>query len=282
MTENRNGIDWYVPMYNALCARKYSHSTRDCYLDACMHLSWMFSGKELRRLEKDELESYFAAMEERGAAASTINQAISAAIFLWRNVFELPFPVKMRPRADKRLPVVLSREEIMRLIASAKTPSARVAMALAYSAGLRVSEVVKLQIDDIMRGNGYIRIRSGKGRKDRYVPLSDLVRDLLDTYLIKYPTKRWIFRNTTGGHMHERTLQNSVIVARKRAGLSDNVTMHTLRHSFATHLAQRGTSMNNIKDLMGQSSLNTLQCYLHFGPLGALTTVSPLDSPPLY
>jgi len=282
MKEQYHGFDWYLPMYNALSARKYSNSTRECYLDACMHLAWGFSSVELQSLEKAQLEEYFAEMEERGVSASTINQAISAAIFLWRNIFEQSFPVKFRPRADRRLPVVLSRDEIMRLIASARKPEARVAMMLAYSAGLRVSEVVQLRVGDILRGTSCIRIRAGKGRKDRYVPLSPMVGDILDAYLKKYPSKRWIFKNTTSGHMHVRVLQHAIVVARKRAGFADTVTMHTLRHSFATHLAQRGTSLTRIQNLMGQTSLGALQRYLHFEPQGTLATASPLDSPPLF
>jgi len=282
MTINDKRYQWYISMMDALRARKYSTSTRKRYLAIYRRILDAFPGGDLRSLDKRDLERFFADMERAGASASTINQAISSATFLWRNVFELPFPIKVRPIKDKRLPTVISRNQVMRLIAAANTSKTRLALALAYSAGLRVSEIATLQLADINRERGVIHIRASKGRKDRVVPLSELVADMLDQYLANHPTKRWIFPNSTGGHAHVRSLQNAIAVARERAGLPANVTMHTLRHSFATHLVERGENLVTIKELMGHSSLSTLQQYVHVADNGILAAKSPLDSPPLY
>ncbi len=282
MTNYENRCQWHVAMLNAMLSRKYSIATRKRYLAICRRIAQAFPDRDLRTLKKSEIESFLAKMERAGASASTINQAISSATFLWRNVFELPFPIKVRPIADKRLPTVISRNQVMRLIAAANTSKTRLALALAYSAGLRVSEIATLQLADINRERGVIHIRASKGRKDRVVPLSELVADMLDQYLANHPTKRWIFSNSTGGHAHVRSLQNAIAAARERAGLPANVTMHTLRHSFATHLVERGENLVVVKDLMGHSSLSTVQQYVHIANTGILAAKSPLDSPPLY
>jgi len=283
MTNNENRYQWHNAMLDAMLSRKYSASTRKRYLAICWQVAQAFPDRDLRTLKKSEIESFLANMERAGASASTINQAISAATFLWRNVFELPFPIKVRPIKDKQLPTVITRNQVMRLIAAANTSKTRLALALAYSAGLRVSEIAALQLQDINRERGVIHIRAGKGRKDRVVPLSELVSDMLDQYLANHPTKRWIFRGTAGGgHVNVRSLQNAMAAARAQAGLSSDVTMHTLRHSFATHLVERGENLVAIKELMGHSSLSTVQQYVHLAKTGILATASPLDSPPLY
>lgn len=273
---------WYSAMLNSLCSRKYSVATRRRYIDVCLHISWTFNDRNLKSLNKEELEWYFATMEKAGASESTINQAISAATYLWRNVFEIEFPVKVRPQADKRLPGILSRNQIMRLIAAAPRPNARLALALAYSAGMRVSEIAMLQVNDINRDLGMIYIRSGKGRKDRVVPLSNLVAEMLDKYLAKNPTKKWIFPGAYKGHISVRALQHAIVTARTRANLTQDVSMHTLRHSYATHLVERGTDLETVKELMGHTSLDTLQQYLHLSGKSILCTKSPLDDPPLF
>jgi integrase/recombinase XerD len=282
MTNNENRYQWHNAMLDAMLSRKYSASTRKRYLAICRQVAQAFPDRDLRTLKKSEIESFLATMERAGASASTINQAISAGKFLWQNIFELPFPIKVRPIKDKQLPTVITRNQVMRLIAAANTSKTRLALALAYSAGLRVSEIAKLQLSDINRERGVIHIRAGKGRKDRIVPLSQLVADMLDQYLANHPTKRWIFPNSTGGHAHVRSLQNAMAAARAQAGLSSDVTMHTLRHSFATHLVERGENLVVVKELMGHSSLSTVQQYVHLAKTGILATASPLDSPPLY
>ncbi len=283
MTNEENKYQWYAAMLDELRARKYSTSTRKRYLAICRQIAQAYPDRDLRSLKKGELDSFLAAMERGGASASTINQAISAGKFLWNNIFELPFPIKMRPIKDRQLPTVITRYQVMQLIAAANTSKTRLALALAYSAGLRVSEIASLQIGDINRERGVIHIRAGKGRKDRVVPLSQLVSDMLDKYLAQHPTKRWIFRGTTGGsHVNVRSLQNAMAAARAKAGLSSDVTMHTLRHSFATHLVERGENLVVVKELLGHSSLSTVQQYVHIAKTGILATKSPLDSPPLY
>lgn len=282
MKNKDNRYYWYGSMIDALRSRKYAPSTRCRYLAICKHITDSFPGKDMRTLGKVELENYFAELERSGASASTINQAISAATFLWHNVFDKPFPIKVRPISDKRLPTVLSRNQIMKLIAYTRNPRDRLALVLAYSGGLRVSEVASLKLENINRERHIIYIRSGKGRKDRVVPLSDFVADMLDCYLEKYPTTKWIFKGYGNSHISTRTLQYAIRTARRRASLPENCSMHTLRHSFATHLVERGENLNTVRELMGHASLSTLQQYIHLANNGVLSTKSPIDYPPLF
>jgi integrase/recombinase XerD len=281
MTNKSYPCDWYDALSDCLFARKYSLATRKRYILICLDLQISYPDRELSTLTRAELEAYIAGIA-RNSAASTVNQTISALTFLWRNVYGMKFPIPVRPVKDKSLPIVISLRQVIQLIAAARNLRTRLALALAYSAGLRISEIAQLQIDDIDRERKVIHIHSGKGRKDRVVPLSDLVAAMLDKYLEKAKPSRWLFRNTNGGPAHVRSLQYAFADARSRAGIPDTVTMHTLRHSFATHLVERGEDLFTIKELMGHSSLSTLQQYIHLANNGILATRSPLDDPAMF
>jgi len=279
MYTNSDRSQWLGCMENSLRSRKYSVSTRRRYLSICERILDAFPNSDPKYLGKRDLEWFFAQMEKSGDCASTINQAISAGAFLWRAAFDLPFPVEVRPIADVHLPTVLSKNQAVNIIFEGCTEKTRLALAFAYSAGLRVSEVVALRLEDINRERGIIFIRSGKGRKDRVVPLARLVSALLDRYLERHPIKSWIFPSRKGGHITVRSLQHSMAIARSHAGFSSQVTMHTLRHSFATHLVERGENLMQVKELLGHSSLATLQQYIHLAEGGSASITSPLDSP---
>jgi len=279
MYNNSDRSQWLGSMENSLRSRKYSVSTRKRYLTICGHIAEAFPDVELPSLGKKDLEHFFAGLERSGACASTINQAISAAAFLWHNVFETPFPIAVRPVDDQRLPTVLSRSDIIYLILCGRPMRAKIALSLAYSAGMRVSEIASLEMKDIDRTRHVIYIRAGKGRKDRIVPLADITGILIDMYLEKHTVGRWLFEGQKAGHIKVRSLQHEIVMARQRARLPENVTMHSLRHSFATHLVERGENLITVKELMGHSSLDTLQKYVHIAAGGVSSTKSPLDVP---
>jgi len=144
---------------------------------------------------------------------------------------------------------------------------------------LRVSEVAKLRIHDIDRQRMTILVRQGKGRKDRILPLSQRVSAMLESWL-KNNTGIYLFPGDENGHIPVRELQRAMEKARKCAKLPDYVTMHTLRHSYATHLVERGENLMTIKDLMGHQSLATLQRYVHCAAVSSGAPASPFDTPP--
>lgn len=199
-------------------------------------------------------------------------------LVLGREVDELPL---QRPRRDRPLPTVLSREELRRFLAAVRNPKHRAILAVAYSAGLRVGEVVRLRPEDLDRERGLIRVRGGKGRKDRYTLLSDAALALVDGYLEGASPGRWLFPGARPGrHLNARSVQKVTADARERAGIAKHVTPHVLRHSFATHLLESGTDVRLIQELLGHSSVRTTEIYTHVSRRQLRRIRSPLDLPP--
>ena len=168
------------------------------------------------------------------------------------------------PKQPKRLPVVLSRQEVQRLFEALSNLKHRTILMTLYATGLRVSEALALQIADIDRQRMLLRVRQGKGRKDRYVPLSQTLLDQLRGYWRCYRPACWLFPSTDPGRaLTAGTVQKLCTQAARKAGLSKRVTPHTLRHSFATHHLEAGTNLKTIQVLLGHRHLNTTSLYLH-------------------
>ena len=185
-----------------------------------------------------------------------------------------------RPRRERRLPVVLSREELHRFLGAVGNPKHVALLAVAYSAGLRVSEVVRLRLEDLDRDRGLVRIRAGKGKKDRLTLLSQTALTLVDTYLAGVDPGVWLFAGArVGRHLSTRSVQKITAAARARAGITKPVTPHVLRHSFATHLHEAGTDVRLIQELLGHASVRTTEIYTHVSRRQLQSIRSPLDEP---
>jgi site-specific recombinase XerD len=196
---------------------------------------------------------------------------------LGRRVEELPLE---RPRRERRLPTVLSKAELRRFLAAVRNPKHLAILSIAYSAGLRVSEVVRLRLDDLDRERGLLRVRGGKGRKDRITLLSGTALSLVDAYLEKVAPGRWLFPGARpGSHLTARSVQQVTAVARRRAGIAKSITPHVLRHSFATHLLESGTDVRLIQELLGHASVRTTEIYTHVSRRQLQDIRSPLDDP---
>lgn len=181
----------------------------------------------------------------------------------------------------KKLPVVLSQSEVKRLIAAPKLLKHRMLIALSYDCGLRRGELLNVKVVDIDFDRKMLHIRQGKGRKDRYVPIGDLtlrgVRKYLET---ENPTQFLFYRRTAQGEVTRYStsaVQFVLSQAKKHAGLEKNITSHTLRHSYATHLLEMGLDIVSLKDALGHSAIETTMMYLHISRMGRKTTFSPLD-----
>jgi site-specific recombinase XerD len=165
-----------------------------------------------------------------------------------------------RPRKEHRLPEVLSPAEVARMLARTRNPKHRALLMLLYSAGLRVGEVVRLRPSDLDVDRGLVRVRKGKGARDRYTLLARRAVDAVRLYLDAYPTGPWLFPGgKPTGHLTTRSVQRVVKQAAKAAGIAKDVTTHTLRHSFATHLLEGGTNLRVIQVLLGHQSARTTQ-----------------------
>lgn len=196
-----------------------------------------------------------------------------------KEIEELPLE---RPRRDHRLPTVLSREELRRFLAAVRNPKHLAILAIVYSAGLRVSEVVRLRPEDLDRDRGLIQVRGGKGRKDRRTLLSDTALALVEAYLEGANPGLWLFPGTyPSRHLTTRSVQKVTAAARARAGITKPLTPHVLRHSFATHLLESGTDVRLIQELLGHATVRTTEIYTHVSRRQLGRIRSPLDASPL-
>lgn len=209
-----------------------------------------------------------------------VNQAISALRFWFRDVEKrIDFPKEWaRPKRENKLPAVLSATEVSLLLGSVSNIKHRAALTLIYSAGLRISEAVRLRVQDLDAERGTIHVRQAKGRKDRYTLLSQTAYKLLEEYIRTERPRVWLFPGGTEGRpITVRSIQHVFEKAKLLAGIQKPATVHTLRHSFATHLLEAGTDIRYIQELLGHASSKTTEIYTHVSIRDIRRIQSPLD-----
>jgi len=218
-----------------LVSRKYSYKTIKGYLyynkDFINHVQ-----KNPSEIKDEDIKDYLVYLSEaKGAATSTLNQAINALKCYYGAILKRKFVYEVkRPRKDKKLPVVLSQDEVARILSSVDNLKHRAILMLVYSAGLRVGEVVRLKSEDIDSNRMLIHIRGSKGRKDRYIMLSKRALETLNQYWKEYSPTKWLFEGARAGrYISIRTAQKIFEHACEKAGIKKDITVHTLRHSFA-------------------------------------------------
>jgi site-specific recombinase XerD len=182
-----------------------------------------------------------------------------------------------RPKTPQKLPQVLSELEVTRFLKSVDNLKHRCIMMLIYSAGLRLGEVTQLKINDLQIDDKRILIHNAKGKKDRCTILSDKALTMLEKYRALYKPVDWLFEGQTGGKYSERSVQAIFEDARRKSGINSRATTHTLRHSFATHLLEKGVDLRYIQELLGHASSKTTEIYTHITKKGFQKIKSPLD-----
>jgi integrase/recombinase XerD len=219
--------------------------------------------------------------DQQHAGMGTMAQSVSALRFLYRVTLkrdwaipEIPYPKK-----ERRLPVVLTRGEVLEFLGSLGNPKHRAILTTAYASGLRVSEVTHLQVTDIDSARMVIHVRQGKGHKDRLVPLSSILLELLRAYWKIARPRTWLFPGGKGGDapITPRSVGRVCAKARAALGWTKHVRPHTLRHSFATHLLEAGTDIRTIQVLLGHRALSSTATYTHLSTASLQGTKSPLD-----
>ncbi len=246
--------------------RGYSRETIKAYkghIERFIRFYW----KNPVHTNANEIEKYILhLLDDQKNSHSYVNQALSALKFLYNEVFKQPdLMINIpRPKRERKLPNVISFQEFFQIIGAIKNLKHRVIVIVAYSAGLRLSEIVNLQLIDIDEDRKLIYIRQAKGRKDRYTTLSDVALNIIKVYLEKYHPEKWLFPGADPEkHLSSRTVQKIVENACYKAGISKNVSPHTLRHSFATHLLEGGADLRFIQELLGHQSSKTTEIYTH-------------------
>jgi site-specific recombinase XerD len=245
--------------------RNFSPHTQKQYIIYVAAFAKHFN-KSPEKLGLEEIRSYqLFLLEQKRVCPATLNLAISALRFLYGVSLQKPWDIHMIPYAKKpkKLPIVLSQEEILRLFQIVRDMKYRTVLMTTYAAGLRVSEVTQLKVLDIDSDRMCIRVEQGKGRKDRYIMLSPKLLYHLRQYWKKYKPSYWLFEGRQNGHLPISTVQAVCKKARIDAGIKKQLTPHSLRHSFATHLLEDGTDIRTIQFLLGHRSLNSTMVYTH-------------------
>jgi integrase/recombinase XerD len=232
--------------------------------------------------EKEVREYLLHLINDEQVSYSTLTHAYSALKFIYEVTLGRPGEV-MRipyPKTPRRLPVVLDRKEIDALFAATTNLKHLTILMMTYSAGLRLNEVVHLKKEDIDSARMMVRVREGKGRVDRYSLLSKVALETLNDYLQYYKPALWLFPGTNPDTpLSSTSIQKMFQAARERAGITKPASVHTLRHSFATHLLEAGCDLHHVQLLLGHKSPTTTATYLHVSRKHLVTTVSPLDLP---
>lgn len=260
--------------------KRYSRSTIKTYLAHFNLFLAHYGQRSPDGITRDEIRRYLLYLiNERQVSGTYQNQAINAIKFYYEQVLKHPRTVYDLPRARKetKLPLVLSEEDVAGILDRTDNLKHRTLLSLIYSAGLRLSEAVNLQISDIDSNRRLITIRSGKGLKDRVTVLSDSVLSLMREYYRRYKPKRYLFEGVDGGKYSPRSVQKIFAAACQKAGINKRATVHTLRHSFATHLLEHGTDLRYIQELLGHNSSKTTEIYTHVSKQSLGKIISPLD-----
>lgn len=246
--------------------RNFSKKTIKAYLYYNKELLRFASYKSPKEIDKQDIKDFLDFLISQGKSRSTIDLGINSLKFYYSNIlrrsfFSREFGIR-RPKAEKKLPVVLSKEEIIKMINITDNLKHKLMIQILYSSGLRASELVNLMVDDIDFNRKVVTIKGGKGAKDRISIISQVVLDNVNDYLEEYKPLAFLFEGyRLGQKLNLRSIQKVVSQAAERADIKKRVSAHTLRHSFATHLLEQGTSIRYIQALLGHARLETTQIY---------------------
>lgn len=258
-----------------LSLRGLSDRTRQSYLAVNQHFL-VFAGVTSDRVSEQDVKHYLSHLIGKGMSGATVALARSALLFYYNEVLGRGFTQIRTPKLKKRLPIVLSKEEVRSLIEAAPTKKSRLLIELLYASGLRIAECCAMKVEDLELADRIAWVRGGKGGKDRMVILSNVLIERLRRFLGS--RKMGPVFPGRSGPMTPRNAQKIIANSARRAGIRKEVTPHKLRHSFATHLREAGTDLRVIQELLGHASIQTTEIYTHVSSEEKKRIVSPLDT----
>jgi integrase/recombinase XerD len=261
--------------------RNYAPKTIASYVLQVAQFARHF-GRSPEQLGPDDIRTWqLHLLRVKHASWSAYNQSVCALRFFYGVCLQRPYMVAAIPygKRPKTLPTVLSRDEVLQFFAAFPTDPDRLLVRTTYACGLRIGEVVRLRVADIDSQRGVLVVRQGKGRKDRQMPLSPQLLEELRAYWRRYRPKDWLFPSRgSSGHCHITALGRRVTRAVRALGWSKRVSLHTLRHSYATHLLEAGVDVVTLQHLLGHNDLQTTARYLHVSTLHLQRLPNPLDT----
>ena len=280
---NENNKEHLKLFTEKLILKKYSNSTIKTYCNELMQLIQLLGDKPVQELTAEQLKKYmlYCTLKLK-LSENTLHSRLNALKFYYEQVLhrEKFFCEIPRPKKPLLLPKLLNEKELGKLFNALSNKKHKAMLFTAYSAGLRVSEIVNLKIKDIDSQRMQIFIARAKGKKDRYVNLSPVLLDILRAYISSYKPRAQIYlfeSEYTKTAYPVRTVQQIFTNAKRQAGILKDVGIHSLRHSFATHLLDKGTDIRYIKDLLGHFDIRTTERYLHVSKQQLINVISPLD-----
>jgi integrase/recombinase XerD len=264
-----------------LLSKRYSDSTIKNYTEALKYFFTFCSDKPICEITNDDVIRYNNEyILNNKLSGSYQNQIVNAIKLYFTTVLETKIEIDKihRPKRDKLLPNVLSKEEVKLILNAHRNLKHKTMLSLIYACGLRRSELLHLKPADIDSKRGIVIIRHGKGNKDRIAPLSNKILVMLRAYYLAFKPTIWLFEGRIAGEIYsEKSLQCILKQALKKTGITKPVSLHWLRHSFATHLLESGTDLRYIQELLGHNSSRTTEIYTHVSTKSIQQIKSPFD-----
>ncbi len=269
------------PYLDALSTRRYSLRTFDSYLGPFVRFVRHIGIERLDQVMSQDIRHYMSMLGSRKVSDTYLHSAINAIKFYYRHVQyndRLVIEEIKRPKKGKPLPTILSVNEIDRLLKATDNLKHATLLYTLYSSGMRLNEILNLRTEDLWWDRNQIMIRRGKGKKDRIVPLSGVLKRMLELYFHEYKPIYWFVEGQDRKYQYsEKSVQNVVRRAAQRAGINKRVTPHTIRHCYATHLLDGGTDVRFIQELLGHANITTTLIYTHVTNHSMARIESPLD-----
>lgn len=274
------GKQYVTDLAEMILAMNYSTSTLRTYCASFTQFLRYFSYRDPATIEYKEVVKYLSSLMEKGLSATSGHSLVNGLQFYYQNVvgnknFELKLP---RPKKEKKLPSVLTMDECLKIFQVVENPKHKLILLVGYGAGLRVSEIVSLKWQDILFEEHKIHIKNAKGKKDRFVMLPYSIVESLKIYKQLFKGSHYVFEGQFAGESYSsRSAQSIMQQAIKKAGLEKKASIHTLRHSFATHLLENGTDIRYIQQFLGHADIKTTTMYTHLTKTAVDKIQSPLD-----
>ena len=259
--------------------RRYANNTVKTYVSCFERFINHYPDKSIDDLDELDVRNYLLYLVKSNWSNSYINQSINSIKFYYEVVLGLPnrFYSIERPRPEKKLPVVLSQDEIKQMLKLTTNIKHKCILSLLYSAGLRRGELLNLKPTDIDSARMMVKVNDAKGNKDRYTLLGKSTLTSLRKYYLEYRPKYYLFESPKGKQYSPTSISRIIETAVEKAGIKKSVTAHTLRHSFATHLLENGTDLRYIQLLLGHNSTKTTEIYTHVASNHFVSIKNPID-----
>lgn len=271
-------MDVYLKMAeNELRLRNYSPKTIKSYL-ACIEDYLRAKKDNVKFVNIDFIRDFLLAKKDKGLSPQTINQYLHAIKFFYQDIIKTNYKIDIKfAKRTNKIPVVLSRDEIKKMIEPIKNQKHKLMIALAYAAGLRVSEIINLKVKDVDISELTIHLKEAKGKKDRITIFPEKLKDGIGEFLSDKNGNDYVFLSERGGKLTERTAQKIFEKALKSVNIKKDATFHSLRHSFATHLLENGVDVRYVQELLGHQNIRTTQIYTKVTNPSLKKIRSPLD-----